>query len=226
MDEEQILAEARAVLDGIDDEIHALVLQRWQAVHRVAQHKRRDGLLPLRPHRERTIYQRLLAQHQGTPLAFEVVLRMFQEMIAAYTQAQSRYQVEVLDSDPALFQAARDQYGHTTPIAHCVEPSWGEAVITVLPPHRLGWLVGREERVFDCVPMHSTHRPALGYAVGRIPPPQGERHVYHCAKKIEGMEGMDMISLEDGYAMDTTRPCPEGVLLGSYPAPLSIPEAP
>ena len=61
--------------------------------------------------------RRLAARHSG-PFPFEALARMWQEMIAAFTQIQADYTVAVFvdDDNASMWDLARDQFGAQTPI--------------------------------------------------------------------------------------------------------------
>lgn len=111
------LDELRQKIDAIDDQIHDLILQRWEVVQHVSAAKGKAVKLPLRPTREAGMLRRLAERHSG-PFPFSALARMWHEMIAAFTMLQSSYSVAVYaDSEEhTLWDLARDQFGSQVPM--------------------------------------------------------------------------------------------------------------
>jgi len=112
------LDDLRREIDEIDDAIHELILKRADVVQHVAAAKgiqTRD--LPIRPAREAAMLRRLAAHHRK-PFPFEALARIWQEMIAAFTQIQNQYAIAVYvdDDHQTMWDLARDQFGAQTPI--------------------------------------------------------------------------------------------------------------
>ena len=117
----------REHIDQLDDQIHDLIMQRWTIVSDINRQKSQQKsqaetttLLPIRPEREASMYRRLAARHKG-PFELSALFRMWQEMIACYTQLQSPFEVAVVvnENRHALWDLARDRFGHTTPLTRC-----------------------------------------------------------------------------------------------------------
>ena len=108
------LAGLRATLDGIDDQIHDLLVERGRVVEEVAKTGKRAAL---RPGREASIIRRLLARHSGS-LPPQAIVRIWRELLAATTGMQGRFTLAVCDPHPggAYTQLAREQYGSLTPL--------------------------------------------------------------------------------------------------------------
>ena len=132
------LAALRASLDGIDDEIHALLIRRAGVVEQVARAGKRGAL---RPGREASIIRRLLSQHAGT-LPPQALFRVWRELLAATTAMQGGLAVAVCETDPGagFTQAAREHFGALTPLRAYSRPaqalaevSAGTASVAVLP---------------------------------------------------------------------------------------------
>ena len=104
-------------IDAIDDQIHDLILRRWDAVRHVAAAKDKTVGLPLRPTREASMLRRLAERHSG-PFPFSALARMWHEMIAAFTMLQARYSVAVFANaeENTLWDLARDQFGSQVPM--------------------------------------------------------------------------------------------------------------
>lgn len=111
------LDELRQKIDTIDDQIHDLILQRWDVVQHVSAAKGKDSKLPLRPTREAAMLRRLAERHRG-PFPFSALARMWHEMIAAFTMLQAEYSIAVFanNEEHALWDLARDQFGSQVPM--------------------------------------------------------------------------------------------------------------
>jgi chorismate mutase len=135
------LAELRARLDSIDDQLHDLLMHRARVIEDVARDASKTGL-KIRPGREATILRRLLARHEGA-LPAQAIFRFWREMFAAALVIEGGQTVAVCagadDSDlPAL---AREHFGALTPVRKHRNPAQaladierGTAQVAVLPP--------------------------------------------------------------------------------------------
>ena len=117
----------REHIDQLDDQIHDLIMQRWTIVSDINRQKSQQKpqaeiatLLPIRPEREASMYRRLAARHKG-PFELSALFRMWQEMIACYTQLQAPFEVAVVANENrhALWDLARDRFGQTTRLTRC-----------------------------------------------------------------------------------------------------------
>jgi chorismate mutase / prephenate dehydratase len=132
------LDELRAQLDGLDDNIHDLLMQRALVVENVARSGKR---VAFRPGREASILRRLLRRHTGK-LPPRTLVRMWRELLAGTTAMQTAVTVAVADpANTRLMTAmAREHFGFLTPVvAHdSIEATLsavrdGTATIAVLP---------------------------------------------------------------------------------------------
>jgi chorismate mutase len=132
------LARLRTTLDGIDDQIHDLLIERGRVVEEVAKTGKRAAL---RPGREASIIRRLLARHRGS-LPPQAIVRIWRELLAATTGMQGSFTLAVCDPHPGggYAQLAREQYGSLTPLrvhggaAQAIaELSAGRASVAILP---------------------------------------------------------------------------------------------
>ena len=116
------LDELRQRIDGIDDAIHDLLLQRAEVVKRIGAVKG-AGQVALRPAREAAILRRLAANHRGE-LPVTVVLRMWRELISGLTQMQGRFGVVVYAPEErrGFWDVARDHFGSFTPMTAAKTP--------------------------------------------------------------------------------------------------------
>ncbi|MCP1336330.1 chorismate mutase [Futiania mangrovi] len=116
------LERARHEIDRIDDALHSLLMERVELVSEIARAKTSGGAAParvaLRPAREAQVLRRLLARHAGV-LPFDVVARIWREMMAAFTRLQGPFSVAVAGgSEPmAYWDLARFYYGAATPMS-------------------------------------------------------------------------------------------------------------
>ena len=111
------LEELRRRLDGIDDRLHDLLIERAEIVGQVAAQKRGGNISSYQPGREAVILRRLAARRPGRfPLA--TLLRMWREMLAATVRQQSPFAVAVFapEDAPGAWDLARDHYGSSTPM--------------------------------------------------------------------------------------------------------------
>ena len=116
------LDELRQRIDGIDDAIHDLLLQRAAVVKHIGAVKG-AGQVALRPAREAAILRRLAANHRGE-LPVTVVLRMWRELISGLTQMQGRFGVVVYAPEErrGFWDVARDHFGSFTPMTVAKTP--------------------------------------------------------------------------------------------------------
>jgi chorismate mutase/prephenate dehydratase len=139
----------RQALDGLDDRILDLLLQRAAIVERVATAKKGG---PLRPGREAAIIRRLLGQHEGALPRYSIV-RIWREIFASSVAQQQNVLVAVCDPamDGRFPAAAREHLGALTPLrvyrsaAQAIgEVVEGRAGAAILPLPGEGAADGRE----------------------------------------------------------------------------------
>lgn len=102
------LDQARAGIDAVDDDIHALLMRRAELVRLIGSAKRGGGGA-YRPAREAHILRRLHAKTRP-PLDFEIVYRLWREMIGGFTAMQAPLRVSV-PRGSGLDRIARDHFG-------------------------------------------------------------------------------------------------------------------
>jgi len=81
----------RREIDSIDDQILALLIERFAATTRVKASKAQDGTIaasPFRPAREATMMRRLIAA-AGTSLSPELLVRLWRVILSASKQSQA-----------------------------------------------------------------------------------------------------------------------------------------
>ena len=132
------LPELRARLDGIDNAIHDLLIERAGVVEHVA---RSGKPAAFRPGREASMLRRLLARHTGR-LPPRTIVRMWREMLAGTTAMQAQVSAAVFDTTPGrdMTALAREHFGALTPMrvhasfaAALAELRAGTATAAVLP---------------------------------------------------------------------------------------------
>ncbi len=170
----------RREIDGIDDEMHELLMHRTSVVERIGAVKSRQATrVFMRPAREATILRRLVERHRGR-LPASVVVRIWREIVAATTLLQGPFSVAVHAPDGSVdyWDLARDHYGSCTqmtmhPTANSVIRAVvdGAATVAVLPLPEDGepdpwWrlLVGAEERT----PRIVARLPFIDGGAGRL----------------------------------------------------------
>ncbi len=137
------LVALRAVIDGIDDAMHDLLMHRAAISASLAAGRVKGDAVPFRPGREAIILRRLLARHTG-PLPRAVLLRIWREIIASSLAQQGPFSVAVLPAEPGgpvpIEMLARAHFGldtpqrtHPTPARALAAVSAGEATVAVLP---------------------------------------------------------------------------------------------
>lgn len=138
------LQDLRRRLDGIDDKLQDLLIERFEVVLQVRAQKREDLTAPHQPAREAEILRRLIARN-GDPLPAETLVRMWREMLAGTTRLQGRFRIAVYapSEAPGVWDVARDHYGshsallpYPSPGATIRAVAEGQAEIGVLPMPR------------------------------------------------------------------------------------------
>ncbi len=114
------LADTRREIDRIDDQLHDLLMERAALVDKVIAGKRQSGdsrQSGLRSAREAQILRRLLGRHHGK-LPSEVIVRIWRELISAFTRMQGPLSIAICGGGDAgdFADLARFYYGSATPI--------------------------------------------------------------------------------------------------------------
>jgi len=106
------LDELRRRIDGVDDRIHDLIVERAEIVETISALKRDAGMPALRPGREATIVRRILGRHRGH-FPRQSLLRIWRELLGGTTAMQGRFAVavRVTENGARLWDLARDHYG-------------------------------------------------------------------------------------------------------------------
>lgn len=136
----QRLAELRAQLDAIDDQIHDLFMQRAEVVQKVAAEGGKKGT-KIRPGREASILRRLLARHRGAWPA-QAIIRIWQEVFGAALIIEGGQTIAVCggaDKEGRL-SLAREYFGPLTPVRWPDSPALTLADLTQPNPSQLAVL--------------------------------------------------------------------------------------
>ncbi len=143
------LDELRQQIDGLDDRIHDLLIERSAMIEQIIAAKG-DGQPKLRPGREAEIARRLVGRHRGQFPAPSLV-RIWREIINAFTCMQGPFSIALSGAaeDRRIRELARDHFGgtperivveHTDAAIQAVID--GDATLAVLPwdDRVAGWL--------------------------------------------------------------------------------------
>lgn len=134
------LAELRRQIDKIDDQLHRLLRERADIVHTVRAVKGKQAIF-IRPGREASMVRDLVRRSAGR-IPPGLVMRLWREMIGAFTMQEGRLSVAVTcgKGDADLWDISRDFYGSSTPLVSCATPlkalahvRRGQTEIAVLP---------------------------------------------------------------------------------------------
>ncbi len=111
------LADLRSEIDRIDAELHILLMERGEIIHRLIEAKARQGGGPaFRPGREAEMMRSLVSRHRGL-LPFDTVENIWRIIISTFTFIQSKYSVhaDVSGGDGAIRDCCRFHFGFTVP---------------------------------------------------------------------------------------------------------------
>ncbi|MDZ4349924.1 MAG: prephenate dehydratase [Xanthomonadaceae bacterium] len=109
------LAEVRARIDGIDQQIQALIAERARWAHQVGKAKGplKAAIDYYRPEREAQVLRRVVDRNEG-PLSNEVLVRLFREIMSACLAQQEPLKVGFLGPEGTFSQQAlHKHFGHS-----------------------------------------------------------------------------------------------------------------
>jgi chorismate mutase-like protein len=143
MAKDEPLDRLRREIDGIDDQIHDLLMRRTDIVGEIGALKRQSETtaLALRPGREAQIVRRLIERHAG-PFPKEVLVRIWRELLSAQVAVQTDFSIAVFaPAGIGIYrELARDQFGTRTPlrryhqVSQIVHDVWnGNVSLGILP---------------------------------------------------------------------------------------------
>jgi len=125
------LADLRAEIDRIDEQMHALLIERSQIIDRlIAVKKTEETGSAFRPAREADMMRRLVRRHRGN-LPLDTVESIWRVIIATFTFVQAPFAVhaDLSAGDAAMRDSARFHFGFTVPfVPHMGASSVVEAV--------------------------------------------------------------------------------------------------
>lgn len=134
------LAELRAEIDAIDEQMHSLLRRRADIVHTVRRVKGKQAIF-IRPGREASMVRALLKRPAGR-IPPGLLMRLWREMIGAFTMQEGALRVAVTAGQGRddLWDISRDFYGSVTPLLPCNVPAaafklvqTGATEVAVLP---------------------------------------------------------------------------------------------
>jgi chorismate mutase len=224
------LAALRARIDGIDDQIHDLLMLRAAVIESVARDGGKTGA-KIRPGREASMLRRLLARHTGAWPA-QAVVRLWREMFAAALIIEGGQTIAVCDGDGGSDRVAlaREHFGPLTPLRRHHNPAQTladiareTAQVAVLPPpgddddSAGGWWT-----------QLATTGPHRFSVIGKIPfwtrraegAPGGEAYVVAAMRPDASGADRGLISLE--LSADTSRAKVTSILTAAGFAPGTI----
>ncbi len=115
------LAELRAEIDRIDEEMHRLLMQRGEIIDRLIKVKRtEESGSAFRPAREADMMRRLVERHRGI-LPLDTAESILRVVIATFTYVQAPFRVhaDLSAGEAAMRDTERFHFGFTVPlVAH------------------------------------------------------------------------------------------------------------
>src|SRR5438105_2762260 len=115
------LAELRREIDRIDEEMHALLMERGKIIDRLIKVKQtQENGSAFRPAREAEMMRRLVERHRGI-LPLDTAEGIWRVIIATFTFVQAPFSVhaDLSSGDAQMRDSARFHFGFTVPfVAH------------------------------------------------------------------------------------------------------------
>ncbi len=193
--DKQALADLRAQIDKIDGVLHDLLRERAEVIDYVRKLKGKQHIY-IRPGREAQMLRALAGRPQGK-IPDGLIVRLWREMISAFTLAEGSFTVAVTvpQKGPDMWDLARDYYGSFTPLLEMPSAvdalkavQSGKATLAVVPfpdkKDKNPWwtLLGADKKnvltVFASLPFevfktgrsNARHCLPAGLAVGKLYP--------------------------------------------------------
>lgn len=116
------LAAIRRRIDGIDDKLLDLLMDRARAMADVQAAKGGAAGILARPGREISVLRRLLARREGA-LPADLVVRLWRDVMTSFTRLQGPFAIGLLDKPASLVDLARKHYGLAAPLIEVASPS-------------------------------------------------------------------------------------------------------
>ena len=111
------LADLRAEIDRLDEEMHELLIERGRVIDRLIEIKtHQGGGSAFRPAREASMMRAIVKRHRGR-LPVDTVESIWRVIISTFTYIQAPYSVhiDVSRGDAAIRDSARFHFGFTVP---------------------------------------------------------------------------------------------------------------
>lgn len=107
----------RQRIDALDNQVHALLMERANLVMRISAEKKKHGIQIVQPAREARMMRRLLAKHEP-PLPEETIVRIWRELVGSISLLQTGFSVAVYagQSQTEYWDMARDYFGTVLPM--------------------------------------------------------------------------------------------------------------
>lgn len=216
MTPEQTLETLRARIDGLDDQLIALLNERIGVVKQVAALKAQHwpNNCHIRPGREGRMHQRIAERFARSDFPAAAALAIWRQIIGASTHVESPLKIAVKNAAQAAL--AREYFGVTAEItAFKALPealaaiAQGRATLLLATPRDLGVIHQQAPalKVFAALPVATPKKP-LAIALANVTPePTGDDISYH---------------LEDNRIVARPGFNPEGVWLGTHPRPIRL----
>jgi chorismate mutase len=216
MTPEQTLETLRARIDGLDDQLIALLNERIGVVKQVAALKAQHwpNNCHIRPGREGRMHQRIAERFATSDFPAAAALTIWRQIIGASTHVESPLKIAVKNSAQAAL--AREYFGSTAEIVPCKTLAdamegiaQGRVTMLLATPRDLGVIHASNPalKVFAALPVATPKKP-LAIALANITPePSGDDISYH---------------LEDNRIVARPGFNPEGVFLGAHPRPIRL----
>jgi len=127
----ETLADLRIEIDRIDADLHRLLMERGEIIHRLIEAKaRQGGGSAFRPGREADMMRGLASRHEGL-LPLDTVESIWRIIISTFTFVQANYSVhaDISGGDAPMRDCCRFHFGFTVP--YVVHPSAGDVIDAV-----------------------------------------------------------------------------------------------
>ncbi|HRK98495.1 MAG: chorismate mutase [Alphaproteobacteria bacterium] len=111
------LDQIRQKIDGLDNQIHDLLLERADLIMAISEEKKKAGIQIVQPAREARMIRRLMTRHRG-PLPEETIVRIWRELVSSVSLLQTGLSVAVYvpSEVPEYWDMARDYFGSVLPM--------------------------------------------------------------------------------------------------------------
>ena len=115
----------RKKIDGLDNSIHDLLMERADLVLKIGEEKRKNKIQVIQLDRETIMLRRLLFRHKG-PLPREAIVRIWRELVGAVSLLQTGLKVAVTTpggaDDILYWDMAKDYFSSVLPMEKVLKP--------------------------------------------------------------------------------------------------------